>query len=397
MPYNSLFSPLKIGYNMTKNRIFMAALTRDRAKDSIPSELMKEYYVQRVSAGMIVTEAIMISPQGGEWGSAPGIWNDTQVARWKNIVDSVHEAGGIIYAQFWHGGRALHPDAPLQKLSGLPVYAPSAIKARGGKFRALPGTPGYVTVRLYTARQYNQRLNQFGDFEKPTEIDDPQILIDQFKHAALNAKKAGFDGIELHCGNGYLIHTFLDYTSNKRTDRWGGSIENRSRFGLEVIKVLIEVFGSNIGVKLTPCGGVNDMGMPLEDTISTFSYFITEVDRLDIAYIVLRRYQSASDTFYNGVSRSTKHDVLESYGTLIKHSKLVVNGGVTADEGDALISSGKVDAISIGLKWIPHPDLAKRIENEKPLDNVLDVTYLYGNHTHADYHIGYTDYPEAVY
>ncbi|KAM6492767.1 oye family NADH-dependent flavin oxidoreductase [Amanita muscaria] len=192
-----LFTPLKLGDVTLPNRIFMSALTRDRAVDTIPTDLMLEYYVQRADAGLIVTEGALITRQGSEWQNAPGIWNEEQVQGWKKITNAVHAAGGHIYCQLWHGitsdgaivGRASHPDAPQQILAGVPVYAPSAISARGGKFRFLPGAPGYVT---------------------PTELPDPWVIIKQFREAAVNAKAAGFDGVELHGANGYLIAQFLD-------------------------------------------------------------------------------------------------------------------------------------------------------------------------------------------
>ncbi|KAF8958011.1 flavoprotein NADH-dependent oxidoreductase [Flammula alnicola] len=358
MAGKALFKPIQIGSITLKNRIGMSALTRNRAENTYPTELMKEYYAQRANggAGLIVSEGILISRQGTEWPHAPGLWDDKHVAGWKDIVNAVHDAGSNIYAQLWHVGRVAHPDAPEQKLAGIPVYAPSAISARGGKFRHIPGTPGYVT---------------------PTAVEDPRVLIEQFKHAAINAKKAGFDGVELHGANGYLVTQFLDNTSNHRTDQWGGSVENRSRFGLEVLKVLVDVFGRDVAIKLSPAGGYNDVGMPLQDTLDTYSYFITEADKLNLSYIVLVRYSKAFDSEYDGVPRSTKHDVLESYRPYIKNAKLFLNAEVTAEEGEELVAAGKIDGIFIGFNWITHPDLTNKSEN--------------------NWSTGYTDYPVAVY
>ncbi|KAJ3502011.1 hypothetical protein NLJ89_g9079 [Agrocybe chaxingu] len=376
MAPNALLTPVQVGSIELKNRVGMSALTRNRAPETYPTDLIKEYYVQRASAGLIVSEGILITRQGTEWPHAPGIWDDKHVAGWKNITDAVHAAGGRMYAQLWHVGRVAHPDAPEQKLAGTPVYAPSAISARGGKFRHIPGTPGYVT---------------------PTAIDDPWKIIAQFKHAAINAKKAGFDGVELHGANGYLIAQFLDSTANKRTDEWGGSIENRSRFGLEVLKVLKEVFGPDVAVKLSPAGGYNDVGMPLQETLDTFSYFITEADKLNLSYIVLVRYTTGFDIEIDGVHRSTKHDVLESYRRLIKNSKVFVNAEVTPELGEKLISEGKVDGIFIGFNYITHPDLVERITHGKPLDNIPDIKHLQTNKDSGDWATGFTDYPRAVY
>ncbi|TFK36395.1 hypothetical protein BDQ12DRAFT_686825 [Crucibulum laeve] len=351
----SLFQPLQLGDITIRNRVGMSALTRNRAPGTVPNDVMDEYYVQRAvgGAGLI------------------------QVSAWKKITDDVHAAGSYIYAQLWHLGRVSHPDAPEQKLAGVPVYAPSAIAARGGKFRHLPGLPGYVT---------------------PTAIDDPWTIIKQFKEAATNAKEAGFDGVELHGANGYLITQFLDTNSNQRTDQWGGSVENRSRFGLEVLKALVEVFGRNVAVKLSPTGGYNDrfLKMPLQETLDTYSYFITEADKLNLAYITLVRYSAMTDVEFEW-KRATYHDIVESYRHLIKNAKVFVNAGVTPEEGAKLISSGTADAISIGFSWITHPDLVKRIQHGKPLNNIPDFPHLQWGKSEKDLRVGYTDYPEAEY
>jgi len=378
MSFTSITTPLTIGDITINNRLGMSALTRNRAPHTYPSDLMKEYYVQRVlgGAGLIITEGILITRQGTEWEHAPGIWDAEQVAGWKKIVDAVHEAGGKIFAQLWHVGRVAHPDAPEQKLAGTPVYAPSAISARGGKFRFLPGVPGYVT---------------------PTAVEYPWIIVEQFKQAAINAKEAGFDGVELHGANGYIVTQFLDSTSNHRTDQWGGSVENRSRFGLEVLKVMKEVFGRNIAVKLSPAGGYNDVGMPLAETVETYKYFITEAEKLDLAYIVLVRYGPQSDVEIDGKNRAIPHDVLETFRPFVKKSKLFLNLGLTVEEGDQLIAAGKVDGIFIGFNWITHPDLLKRVLHSKPLNNIPDIPHLQTKTEGGDWSVGYTDYPAAVY
>ncbi|KAF9470875.1 flavoprotein NADH-dependent oxidoreductase [Pholiota conissans] len=372
----SLFTPIQVGSIILKNRIGMSALTRNRAPETYPTDLMKEYYVQRADAGLIITEGTLITRQGTEWPFAPGIWDDKHVAGWKNIVDRVHAAGGKIYTQLWHVGRTSHPDAAEQKLAGTPVYAPSAISARGGKFRTIPGQPGYVT---------------------PTAIEDPQFIIEQFKRAAVNAKKAEFDGVQLHGANGYLVSQFLDSGSNKRTDKWGGSIENRSRFGLEVLKALTEVYPRDVAIKLSPCGGYNDMGMPLQETLDTFSYFISEADKLSLSFIELVRYSAKFDVEYDGVQRATKHDVLESYRPFVKNTKLFLNADVTPEEGEALVSAGKVDGVTFGFNFITHPDLVKRVQNGKPFDNAPDFAHLQTNKDSGDWATGYTDYPTATY
>ncbi|KAG6811786.1 hypothetical protein H0H92_005856 [Tricholoma furcatifolium] len=337
----ALFSPLKLGSKTIQNRIMMAALTRTRLAT--------------------------------EWPHAPGIWNKEQVEGWKKIVDIVHSKGSHIYAQLWHVGRVAHPDAPEQKLAGTPVYAPSAISARGGKFRHIPGLPGYVT---------------------PTAVEDPRTIIAEFKQAAINAKEAGFDGVE---SNGYLPHQFLDSTSNKRTDEWGGSIENRARFGIEVLKALVEVFGENVALKVNPSGGYNDVGMPLQETIDTYTYYLTEADKLGLSYIALVRYLAFTDVEFDGKKRATPHDIVGTYRHLIKNAKVFVNGGVLPEEGASLVESGKADGIAIGFNWITHPDLAKRVQNGKPLDNTPDFQHLQWGKGDSDFSVGYTDYPTAKY
>jgi len=261
----------------------------------------------------------------------------------------------------------------LNKLAGEPVYAPSAISARGGKFRFLPGSPGYVT---------------------PTAVEDPWTIVEQFKKAAINAKKAGFDGVEIHGANGYLVTQFLDNTANQRTDQWGGSAENRSRFGLEVLKAVKEVFGRNLSIKLSPAGGYNDVGMPLPETVETYNYFITEAEKLDLAYIVLVRY---SPVEIDGKLRGIKHDVLETFRPSVKSTKLFLNLQVTAEEGEKLVAAGKIDGIFIGFNWITHPDLVKRVLHGKALNNIPDIPHLQTNSESDDWRVGYTDYPIAVY
>ncbi|KAJ7806162.1 hypothetical protein B0H14DRAFT_3768845 [Mycena olivaceomarginata] len=338
----TLFKPLQLGSttNTTiSNRIGMSALTRNRADVSTtPNELMKEYHLQRATGGcgLIVNEGTLITRQG---------------TAWKTIVAAVHTTDTKIYCQW---GRCSHPDAPEQVLAGVPVYAPSALSARVGKFRFIPGIPGYVT---------------------PTAIEDPTSLILLYKEAALNTKEAGFDGAELHGAGGYLIHEFLDSTSNNRMDKWGGSAENRSRFGLEVLKAVIKVFGADVAVKLSPAGGFNDMGMPLEETIEMYNYFISEADKLGLSYICLARLVPSSDIIVEGKMRAIPHEVIGTYRLvpLIKNTKVFVNGAFTPEEAEELVSAGTLDGVFFGVPWLTHPDLAKHVRHGKPLDNTPDV------------------------
>ncbi|KAJ7136707.1 flavoprotein NADH-dependent oxidoreductase [Mycena epipterygia] len=376
---STLFTSFELGSTTIANRIGMSALTRNRSSDTVPNDIMREYYVQRVvgGAGLIVSEGALVTRQGCTNPQAPGIWDEAQVAGWKKITDAVHEAGGKMYCQLWHVGRSSHPDAPQQIAAGEPVYAPSAIAARGGKFRFIPGSPGFVT---------------------PTAVPDPTLLIAKFKQAAINAKKAGFDGVELHGANGYLIHQFLDSTSNIRTDKWGGSIENRARFALEILKELIEIWGPDVSLKLSPAGGYNDMGMPLPETIDTFGYLLREVDKLGLSYVALMRYNSIEwmDPTIDGKKRGTPHDVVATFRPFLTKTPLWVNGEVTPADAEELVGSGMAAGVFIGTNWVSHPDVGRRIKEGKPLDNALDVVHVYGAEG-IDPALGYVDYPTAVY
>ncbi|KAJ7778660.1 hypothetical protein DFH07DRAFT_1033348 [Mycena maculata] len=258
---SALFTPLELGSLTIPNRIGMSPMTRNRSSASRAAG----------GAGLIVSEDTLVTQQRSAWPDAPGIWNKAQAAGWKRITDAVHAHGSKMYCQISHPGRCAHPETPEQIAAGVPVYAPSAIAARGGKFYYFPGTPGYVT---------------------PTEIPDPAIIIAQFKEAAVNAKEAGFDGVELHAAGGYLVHEFLDSSSNKRIDKWGGSVENHTRFALEILKALREVFGRDVALKVSP-----NMGMPRQETIATFGHLLREVNKLNIAYVAFLRYMEIQKEF----------------------------------------------------------------------------------------------------
>ncbi|KAF7341116.1 Artemisinic aldehyde Delta(11(13)) reductase [Mycena venus] len=363
---STLFTPLKLGSTTIPNRIGMSALTRSRSSATVPNEIMLKYYVQRAKggAGLIVTEGVLITRQGTEWPQAPGLWEKAQIDGWKKITDAVHEAGSKIYAQLWHVGRVAHPNAPEQIAAGVPVYAPSALSARGGKFRFISGEPGYVT---------------------PTEIADPTVLIAQFKQAAINAKEAGFDGVELHGANGYVVHQFLDSTSNHRTDKWGGSPENRTRFALEILKEFVEVYGPNVALKVSPAGGYNDMGMPLQDTIDTFGHLLREADKLGLSYVALARYNPYLDMEFDG--KKARHAARRRRDVHALPEK--------DRRAEELVGSGKAAGVFFGMNWLTHPDLARRIKDGKKLDNAPDYMHLYGAEG-VDPALGYTDYKEAA-
>ncbi|CAF1401207.1 unnamed protein product [Adineta steineri] len=356
---SSFKSPLKLGPLELKNRVIMASLTRDR--NLVPGELQVKYYTQRAGAGLILTEGTLIEQLGSEWSEAPGIYTDEQVAGWKKVVDSVHDHNGLIYLQLWHIGRVAHP--LLQ--NGRPNVGPSAIAAKGGKFRQLEGKPGYVT---------------------PQAIDDPEHYIALYKRAAERAKEAGFDGVELHSANGYLPHQFIDNTSNHRTDQWGGSIENRCRFPLRIIDEICGVYGNDrVGIKLSPGGGYNDMGMSPKDTNETYAYLIKEVNARQIAYIQITRYWALGDPVKRGadVDIFQWRDLIDS-----KHTKFFVNADYDYEQGAKVLEANLADAIVFGRLYISNPDLAERLINNEKLNTNFDFKTFYGGNEQ-----GYTDYP----
>ncbi|KAF7288948.1 Oxidored-FMN domain-containing protein [Mycena indigotica] len=333
---SALFTPLKVGSVTISNRIGMSALTRNRATGAIANDTMRDYYVQRAKggAGLIVTEAILVTRLGAEWPAAPGLWDVSQVEGWKNIIDGVHAAGSKIYAQ--------------------------------------------------------------------SELPDPKTVVALFKKAAEHAKAAGFDGIETHGANGYIVHQFLDNTANKRTDAYGGSPANRSRFALEVIAALQQVFAGDVAIKLSPTSGLNDVSMPLDETVATFGYLLREIDQLPtpLSYVVLAQYNSRLDSEFNGKLRAMQFDVVEVFKPYFASGRthLFVNAGLQVTDAEALIGDGSntVKAVFFGFNWLIYPDFAKRAEYRMPLENELDWMHLYGVEG-TDPAIGYTDYKAAVF
>jgi len=377
--YPSLAKPVKLGAIQTVNSTLMASLTRNRSVPvDIPNDYNIEYYTQRAEggAGLIFSEGTLVTPQGTEWPHAPGIYDEEHAAGWKKVIDAVHAKGTPIVAQLWHLGRVSHPDMEQQKVAGVPVYGPSAVAARGGKFRDLPGEPGYIT---------------------PEAVPDPQTLIDQFVNAAKMAKIAGFDGVEYHSANGYLGEQFLSDTSNVREDKWGGSVENRCRFGLEVVKGLIGVYGADrVGIKLSPCGGYNDAHFTSKESLlETFKYYVAELDALNIAWMQIMQYNAYGDAKFDGKPQGFDHDTVETYGPLIKNSNLIANCGYTAETGEKELNNKdrNVKAMVYGHTWIANPDLAKRFQSGQELSQP-DVKTFYQIHEN-DPSVGYSDYPVA--
>jgi N-ethylmaleimide reductase len=355
----NLFTPVTIGGVELKNRIVMAPMTRSRAGEGLaPTDLTVTYYEQRASAGLIVTEATQVSPRGIGYVSTPGIYTDEQVAGWRRVTDAVHERGGKIFLQLWHVGRISHPS--LQPNGEQPV-APSAIAPKGQAFT-------YEGLK---------------PFETPRALDTAEIpgVIAEFANGALLAKRAGFDGVEIHAANGYLIDQFLQDNSNHRTDIYGGSVENRARFLLEVTEAVVDVWGADrVGVRLAPRGTFNDMGD--SDREATFSYAVEQLDRFGLAYLHL--VEPIDGAMAAGLAPG---DRLSPRLRELFHGPIVANGGYLKDTAEAVLASGEADLVAFGTPFISNPDLPERFAANAPLAEADRGTFYGGGER------GYTDYP----
>ncbi|MCC9600751.1 alkene reductase [Stieleria sp. JC731] len=353
-----LLAPLRIGSLELKNRVAMAPLTRARAGESrVPNELMAEYYAQRSSAGLIISEATTISEQGIGWPETPGIYTDEMQAGWRMIVDTVHEKSGKIFLQLWHTGRASHSDFHHGE---LPV-APSAIAIEGDGVHTPSGKKQYETPRAL-------------------ETDEIPGIVEDYRNAAARAKEAGFDGVEIHSANGYLLDQFLQSKSNHRTDRYGGSVENRYRFLGEVVDAVTSVWGADrVGVRLAPNGSFNSMGSP--DYNEQFTYTAQQLDRYGLAY--LHVMDGKGFGFHNLGPAMTLKDFRKVFS-----GRLMGNVGYTKESGDQAIASGDADLIAFGRPYISNPDLVERFENDWPIAKSADMSVWYSPGPH-----GYTDFP----
>lgn len=353
----SLFSPYQLGNLELPNRIVMAPLTRNRAgQGNVPHQLNATYYAQRASAGLIIAEATQVTPEGQGYPYTPGIHSPEQIAGWKLVTDTVHQQGGRIYLQLWHVGRISHPD--LQPNGALPV-APSAI-APNGEASTYEGHKPFVTPRAL-------------------ETSEIPGIVEKYRQGAANALAAGFDGVEIHAANGYLIDQFLRDGTNQRSDKYGGSIENRARFLLEVTEAVTSVWGAKqVGVRLSPSGTFNDIrdSNPLE----TFGYAAQALNEFDLAYLHIFEATDA-DIKYGGTVVPTNHLRDRFTGTLI------VNGGYTREKGNAVLANKAADLVAFGTLFISNPDLPQRLAVNAPL-NEPDQTTFYGGGEK-----GYIDYP----
>lgn len=355
-----LFDPVQIGAWQLANRIVMAPLTRCRVKnDGTPGPLQALYYAQRASAGLIITEATNISPQGRGYAYTPGIFNAEQVAGWKHVTDAVHEKQGKIVCQLWHVGRYSHPS--LQPGGGLPV-APSAIAPEGDTFTEEGLQPVPTPRALETA-------------EMPG-------IVEQYRHAAECAKQAGFDGVEIHSANCYLLDQFIRDSTNQRSDSYGGSIENRARLVLEVTAAVTDVWGggSRVGIRLSPVTP-NTGNTPLDSNVmATYGYLIEQLNRFNLAY--LHFVEGAT-----GMSRDVPEGIsLEKLRALFK-GPYMANNGYTPELAREVRGNGKAELICFGKPFIGNPDLVKRLRTGAELVDAPKETW-YGGDEH-----GYTDWP----
>ncbi len=344
-----LLEPVQIGDLKLRNRIFMAPLTRSRAIDNrIPNQLMAEYYAQRASAGLILSEATAVDPMGVGYANTPGIWSAEQIEGWKKIVEGVHGLGGKILLQLWHVGRISHP----MFLNGALPIAPSAIAPNGHVSIVRPKV-SYVIPRAL-------------------ELSEIPDLVAAFRRGAQNAKSAGFDGVEIHGANGYIIDQFMQDSANKRTDPYGGSIENRVRLALEVADACVEVWGAGkVGFHIAPRGDTASMGDSNPEAL--FTYLASELGKRKLAFICSREHQGPG---YLG------DKIRKAFG-----GSYLVNEKLEKSTAEDLISSQRADAAVFGLKFISNPDLPRRFKENLEL-TPTDFETLYSGAPK-----GYTDYP----
>ncbi|MGB7417042.1 MAG: alkene reductase [Thermosynechococcaceae cyanobacterium] len=359
MQNSTLFQPLKLGALDLSNRIIMAPLTRGRAgAERLPNELMVEYYRQRSSAGLIISEATQISETAAGWAETPGIYSEAQVQGWQAITDAVHQQGGKIVLQLWHTGRASHPD--FQPDGIRPVSASEVTPS--GEIHTPLGKKLYVTPRA-------------------VDLNEIRGIVEQYAEATRKAQAAGFDGVEIHAANGYLIDQFLRDGTNQRTDAYGGSIANRVRFLVEVTEGVVNAWSADrVGVRLSPTNPYNDMRD--SDPIATFSHATEALNAFQLAYLhvleALPGHMLAADR-----DEPTVHPYLRK----VFQGPMMINGGYGAVTGEDAIASNQADSVAYGVPFIANPDLPERFA-QNALLNEPDPSTFYTSGPE-----GYTDYP----
>jgi len=367
VPESNLFSSLTLGSQQLRHRVVMAPLTRMRSSQpgNIPNEINAKYYEQRASeGGLIVSEATQVSQRGQGYPGTPGIHTPEQIAGWRLITNAVHAKGGLIFLQLWHVGRISHRSH--QPDGALPL-APSAIKPKGQALTA---------------------AWQQEPFETPAEIRLEEIpsLVNEYRIGARNALAAGFDGVEVHGANGYLVDQFLRDGTNQRTDRYGGSFENRTRFVLEVLDAVSEVFSlDRVGIRLSPLGRFNDMRD--SDPVGVFGHLLRNLDKKGLAYVHLVEARGDEEGPLEGISLGNGAAPTASLFRPFYSGVLIGAGGFTQQSAEEAVLAGTVDAVAFGRLFISNPDLPARLSGSAPL-NQYDRSTFYGGDTK-----GYTDYP----
>jgi len=353
-----LLEPYRLGNIELKNRIVMAPMTRSRAVSNIPNELMADFYGQRAAAGLIITEGTSPSPNGLGYSRIPGIFDGVQVEGWKKTTNAVHSKGGKIFVQLMHTGRISHPG---NMFPNAKIIAPSAVRAAGQMWTDALGLQDYpVPVAM--------------------DIDDIEYTKREYIVAAVNAIEANFDGIELHGANGYLLEQFLSPASNLRNDIYGGSIENRCRFVLEVLGGTIEAIGrERVGIRLSPYGVASDMP-PYPEIEKTYEYLAQQLNRMNILYVHIVDHSSMGAP---EVPVKIKSIIRNAF-----HGTIILGGGYTKERAETELQGGLADLISFGRPFINNPDLVDRLINGWPLSKVLDASTFYSPGAK-----GYTDYP----
>jgi N-ethylmaleimide reductase len=351
---NKLFNTHRLGNITLNNRIAMAPMTRSRAIKNIPNELIAEYYAQRVSAGLIVTEGTSPSPNGLGYARIPGIYSDEQVAGWKLVTDAVHAKGGKILLQLMHTGRVTHP---LNLPEGGQVLAPSSVKLETTKM----WVDDHGLLEIPVAKEMTK--------------EDIRLTIDEHVQAAVNAIRAGFDGVEIHGANGYLIKQFINPHSNRRTDEYGGSIENRSRFLLNIAAGVANAIGKEkVGVRISPLGQFNETPAYAEAE-ATYLYIAQQLNELDIAYL------HVNDQSVQGEANHLTREIRKEF-----RNTLILSGGYDAVKAETALNKNQADLIAFGRPFIANPDLVTRYKNKLPLNQLkFDLFYTPGAEGFVDY------------
>lgn len=355
----TLYDSIELGPFSLNNRIVLAPMTRARSgKDRIPNAMMAEYYAQRASAGLIISEATVVSEQGIGWVDSPGIYNDAQTEGWRQVIKAVHDKGGRIFLQLWHCGRASHSSFFDGKMQ--PV-APSAVK-------------------IENEERHTPKGKEESEVPRALELDEIPGIVEDYKQAANKARDAGFDGIEIHAANGYLIDQFLQSKTNHRTDKYGGSIEARYQFLSEIVTAVKEAYpAKQIGVRIAPNGSFNDMGSP--DYKEQFMYVAKELDKHKLAY--LHVMDGLAFGFHELGEPMTLGDFRKVYSGI-----LMGNCGYSKESAESAVSTGAADMIAIGRPYISNPDLVERFKNNWPLNEIADISTWYSPTGEK----GYTDF-----